>query len=53
MSNHIRQLIAVSKNKKNFARAISEIKCTLVMGFKAIAHNFQQLKKFFILKVEK
>ena len=27
-----------------------QIKCTLVMGFKTIAHNFQQLKKFFANK---
>jgi len=26
------------------------VKSTLVMGFKTIAHNFQQLKKFFALK---
>ncbi len=30
-----------------------QIKCTLVMGFKTIAHNFQQLKKFFALKAKK
>ena len=27
-----------------------QVKSTLVMGFKTIAHNFQQLKKFFALK---
>jgi hypothetical protein len=29
-----------------------QIKCTLVMGFKTIAHNFQQLKKYFALKAK-
>ena len=29
-----------------------QVKSTLVMGFKAIAHNFQQFKKFFALKAK-
>jgi len=29
-----------------------QIKCALVMGFKTIAHNFQQLKKYFALKAK-
>ncbi len=29
-----------------------QVKCTLVMGLKTIAHNFQQLKKFFALKAK-